>query len=187
MSGAKCGAVFPSQGPGDDVEPNVHVRLQCEQVGHPEQPGVHGGAVLHCEHSQEPLLRRRVLKTSRRAFFAGCVSTLLIALAAPPLATIALQFGPAEYFSLMVCGLVAAVVLAHRSLVQAIAMVVLGLLLGLVGTDVNTGARRFNFGMMGLADGIEFVAIGRQAIEPHRTAVSTMLYKLLPAFMAIRA
>src|SRR5438093_6069198 len=93
------------------------------------------------------------------SFFAGCVSTLVIALAAPPLAAVALQFGPAEYFSLMVCGLIAAVVLAHGSLVKAIAMVVLGLLLGLVGTDVNTGARRFNFGMMGLADGIEFVAI----------------------------
>src|SRR5215510_6975088 len=93
------------------------------------------------------------------SFFAGSVATLLIALAAPPLAAIALQFGPAEYFSLMVCGLVAAVVLARGSLVKAIAMVVLGLLLGLVGTDVNTGARRFNFGMMGLADGIEFVAI----------------------------
>src|SRR5215831_11864323 len=79
------------------------------------------------------------------SFFAGCAATLLIALAAPPLATIALQFGPAEYFSLMVCGLIAAVVL--------------GLLLGLVGTDVNSGARRFNFGMTGLADGIEFVAI----------------------------
>src|SRR6267154_6736978 len=93
------------------------------------------------------------------SFFAGCVSTLLIALAAPPLASIALQFGPAEYFSLMVCGLVAAVVLAHGSLVKAIAMVVLGLLLGLVGTDVNSGLRRFNFGMTGLADGIEFVAL----------------------------
>src|SRR5215475_12552930 len=93
------------------------------------------------------------------SFFAGCASTLLIALAAPPLAAVALQFGPAEYFSLMVCGLVAAVVLARGSLVKAVAMVVLGLLLGLVGTDVNTGARRFNFGMMGLADGIEFVAI----------------------------
>src|SRR6266566_5272251 len=93
------------------------------------------------------------------SFFAGCASTLLIALAAPPLAAVALQFGPAEYFSLMVCGLIAAVVLARGSLLKAIAMVVLGLLLGLVGTDVNTGARRFNFGMMGLADGIEFVAI----------------------------
>jgi TctA family transporter len=93
------------------------------------------------------------------SFFAGCVSTLLIALAAPPLASIALQFGPAEYFSLMVCGLIAAVVLARGSLLKAVAMVVLGLLLGLVGTDVNSGARRFNFGMTGLADGIEFVAI----------------------------
>jgi putative tricarboxylic transport membrane protein len=93
------------------------------------------------------------------SFFAGSVSTLLIALAAPPLAAIALQFGPAEYFSLMVCGLIAAVVLAHGSLIKAIAMVVLGLLLGLVGTDVNSGARRFNFGMTGLADGVEFVAL----------------------------
>src|SRR5260221_2144858 len=93
------------------------------------------------------------------SFFAGCVSTLLIALAAPPLAAIALQFGPAEYFSLMVCGLVAAVVLAHGSLVKAIAMVVRGLLLGLVGTDGNTGARRIHFGMLGLADGIQFLAI----------------------------
>src|ERR1700749_2552513 len=62
------------------------------------------------------------------SFFAGCVATLLIALAAPPLASIALQFGPAEYFSLMVCGLIAAVVLARGSLVKAIGMVVLGLL-----------------------------------------------------------
>src|SRR5919201_1007401 len=93
------------------------------------------------------------------SFFAGCASRLLLALAEPPLATIALQFGPAEYFSLMVCGLIAAVVLARGSLLKAIAMVVLGLLLGLVGTDVNSGARRFNFGMTGLADGIEFVAL----------------------------
>ena len=93
------------------------------------------------------------------SFFAGSVATLLIAVAAPPLAAIALQFGPAEYFSLMVCGLIAAVVLAHGSLVKAIAMVVLGLLLGLAGTDVNSGVRRFDFGMTGLADGVEFVAL----------------------------
>ena len=93
------------------------------------------------------------------SFFAGTVATLLIVVAAPPLAAIALQFGPAEYFSLMVCGLIAAVVLARGSLVKAIAMVVLGLLLGLVGTDVNSGSRRFNFGMTGLADGVEFVAL----------------------------
>src|SRR3989441_5957390 len=93
------------------------------------------------------------------SFFAGCVSTLLIALAAPPLAAIALEFGPAEYFSLMVCGLIAAVVLARGSVVKAIAMVVLGLLLGLAGTDVNSGIRRFTFGFQGLADGVEFVAL----------------------------
>src|SRR5215470_2900285 len=93
------------------------------------------------------------------SFFAGCVATLLISIAAPPLAAIALEFGPAEYFSLMVCGLVAAVVLAHGSVLKAIAMVVLGLLLGLAGTDVNSGIRRFTFGFQGLADGIEFVAL----------------------------
>jgi putative tricarboxylic transport membrane protein len=93
------------------------------------------------------------------SFFAGCAATLLIAFAAPVLANIALQFGPAEYFSLMVCGLVAAVVLAHGSLVKAIAMVLIGLLLGLVGTDVNSGVRRFTMGFQPLADGIEFVAL----------------------------
>ena len=93
------------------------------------------------------------------SFFAGCVATLLISLAAPPLAAIALEFGPAEYFSLMVCGLIAAVVLARGSVVKAIAMVVLGLLLGLAGTDVNSGIRRFTFGFQGLADGVEFVAL----------------------------
>ena len=93
------------------------------------------------------------------SFFAGCVATLVIAFGAPPLAKVALQFGPAEYFSLMVCGLVAAVVLAHGSIVKAIGMVVLGLLFGLAGTDINSGVRRFTFDISGLADGVEFVAL----------------------------
>src|SRR3954463_9232106 len=93
------------------------------------------------------------------SFFAGCVATLLICFAAPPLAAIALNFGPAEYFSLMVCGLIAAVVLARGSVVKAVGMVVLGLMLGIAGTDVNSGIRRFTFGQAGLADGIEFVAL----------------------------
>jgi TctA family transporter len=93
------------------------------------------------------------------SFVAGCIATLLITVAAPPLAAIALQFGPAEYFSLMVCGLIAAIVLARGSVLKAIAMVVLGLLLGLAGSDVNSGIRRFDFGFHGLADGIEFVAL----------------------------
>ena len=93
------------------------------------------------------------------SFFAGCVATVIIALFAPPLAEVALKFGPAEYFSLMVLGLIAAVVLAHGSLVKAIAMVILGLLLGLVGTDVNSGVARFSFGVSELSDGIGFVSV----------------------------
>ena len=93
------------------------------------------------------------------SFFAGTVATFLIAAFAPPLAEIAFKFGPAEYFSLMVMGLIAAVVLAHGSFIKALAMVLLGLLLGLIGTDVNSGAARFNFGVPELIDGIDFAVI----------------------------
>jgi TctA family transporter len=93
------------------------------------------------------------------SFVAGCVATLVIATAAPPLAEFALKFGPWEYFSLMVLGLVAATVLAHGSLLKAIGMVVLGLLLGLIGTDVNSGVLRFTFGVPELSDGIGFVLV----------------------------
>ncbi len=93
------------------------------------------------------------------SFFAGCVATLIVAMFAPPLAEVALKFGPSEYFSLMVLGLVAAVVLAHGSVIKAVAMVILGLLLGLVGTDVNSGVLRFAFGISELADGIGFVTV----------------------------
>jgi TctA family transporter len=88
------------------------------------------------------------------SFFAGSVATLLIAGFAPPLAELALKFGPADYFSLMVLGLIAAVVLAHGSLVKAIAMIVLGLLMGLIGTDVNSGVARYSFGLPELIDGV---------------------------------
>jgi putative tricarboxylic transport membrane protein len=88
------------------------------------------------------------------SFFAGSVATLLIAGFAPPLAELALKFGPADYFSLMVLGLIAAVVLAHGSLIKAVAMIVLGLLVGLIGTDVNSGVARYNFGMPELIDGV---------------------------------
>ena len=93
------------------------------------------------------------------SFFAGTVATVVIALFAPPLAEVALKFGPTEYFSLMVLGLIAAVVLAHGSLIKAIAMVLLGLLLGLVGTDVNSGVARYSFGLPELSDGIGFVTV----------------------------
>ena len=93
------------------------------------------------------------------SFFAGTVATFLIAGFAPPLASVALRFGPAEYFSLMVLGLAASVALAHGSLVKAIAMVLLGLLLGTVGQDLYTGTPRFNFGFTDLSDGVDFVAM----------------------------
>jgi putative tricarboxylic transport membrane protein len=93
------------------------------------------------------------------SFFAGCVGTLLLAAFAVPLAAVAFKFGPAEYFSLMVLGMIGAVVLASGSLIKAIAMIFLGLLGGLVGTDVNSGVSRYAFGMPELADGIGFVAV----------------------------
>jgi len=93
------------------------------------------------------------------SFVAGTVATLLIALFAPILGEVALKFGPAEYFSLLSLGLVAALVLAHGSLLQAFGTVIVGLLLGLVGADVNSGVQRFTFGMPGLQDGISFVVV----------------------------
>src|SRR5918992_223005 len=93
------------------------------------------------------------------SFFAGTVGTLLIALFGPPLADIALKFGAPEYFSLMLMGLVAAAVLAQGDMVKSIAMVVVGLLLGIIGTDVNSGVQRFSFGIFELTDGIGFIVI----------------------------
>lgn len=93
------------------------------------------------------------------SFFAGCVGTLLLAAFATPLTELALVFSSADYFSLMLLGLMGAVALASGSLLKAIAMVVLGLLLGLVGTDVNSGVVRFGFDVPELSDGIGFVAI----------------------------
>jgi len=93
------------------------------------------------------------------SFFAGTVSTVVIALFAPPLAKVALNFGAPEYFSLMVLGLVASVVLARGSLLKAVGMIVLGLILGLVGTDVNSGVQRYTFGVKELMDGVGFVVV----------------------------
>ena len=93
------------------------------------------------------------------SFFAGCVGTLILAAFAPPLTELAFKFGPAEYFSLMVLGLIGAVVLASGSLIKAIAMIILGLLMGLIGTDVNSGVARFSFDIPELTDGVGFVVI----------------------------
>ena len=93
------------------------------------------------------------------SFIAGTFSTIMLAAFAPPLSEIAFKFGPAEYFSLMVLGLVAAVVLAHGSVIKALAMVVFGLLIGMIGTDVNSGVARFSFDIPELTDGVEFTAV----------------------------
>jgi putative tricarboxylic transport membrane protein len=93
------------------------------------------------------------------SFFAGTVCTLLIAVFGPPIAELALQFNSPEYFSLMLMGLVTAAVLAQGDMSKALAMTILGLMLGIVGTDVSTGARRFTFGINELTDGIGIVIV----------------------------
>ena len=93
------------------------------------------------------------------SFFAGTVCTVAIALFGPPLAEMALKFNSPEYFSLMLMGLVASAVLAQGDMVKSLAMVVVGLLLGTVGTDVDSGCQRFSFEILELADGIGFVVI----------------------------
>jgi putative tricarboxylic transport membrane protein len=93
------------------------------------------------------------------SFFAGTVATILVAALGAPLTSIALLFGPAEYFSLMVLGLIFAVVLAKGSVVKALTMILLGLMLSMVGSDIETGQSRMSFDIPELADGIGFVTV----------------------------
>ncbi len=93
------------------------------------------------------------------SFFAGCVSTLVIAFLAPPLSKLALAFGPPEFTALFVLGLIAAIVLASGPFVASLGMVMVGILLGLVGTDVTTGEQRMTFGLRPLFDGIDFIVV----------------------------
>ena len=93
------------------------------------------------------------------SFFAGTVATVLVAASGPLLTSVALSFGPADYFSLMLLGLIISAVLAQGSVLKSVAMVVLGVALGLVGTDVQTGQQRFTFGVPELSDGIGFVSV----------------------------
>ena len=131
------------------------------------------------------------------SFFAGTVGTLLIALAGPPLAEIALKFGSPEYFSLMLMGLVAAAALAEGDIIRSLAMVAFGLLLGIVGTDVNTGVQRYSFGVPELTDGIGFivVAVGVFAIseivsnlggKEERHVFASRVTNLMPSFKDLK-
>src|SRR3954465_7221369 len=94
------------------------------------------------------------------SFFAGCVATVLVAALGAPLTSLALLFGPAEYFSLMVLGLIFAVVLAKGSVPKALTMILTGLLLSMIGSDLETGAERMTWGIPELSDGIGFVVVG---------------------------
>jgi putative tricarboxylic transport membrane protein len=125
------------------------------------------------------------------SFFAGTVATLVIAALGAPLTGLALVFGPTEYFSLMVMGLVFAVVLARGSILKAVAMILLGILLSTVGTDLETGEERMTFGLPFLADGIDFavLAMGIFGIAEimrnldhteHRDVVRQAIGRLLP-------
>lgn len=125
------------------------------------------------------------------SFFAGTVATLLLAALSAPLTKAALAFGAPEYFSLMVLGLVFAVVLASGSIAKAVAMILVGLVLSMVGTDLVTGAPRMSMGFPELANGIGFVVIAmgvfgfaeimRNLEAPeHRGVVNSKLTGLMP-------
>jgi putative tricarboxylic transport membrane protein len=131
------------------------------------------------------------------SFLAGTVATIVIAVAAVPMATLAFKFGPAEYFSLMVLGLVAAVVLAHGSVRKAMAMVVLGLLIGMIGTDVNSGVARFSFDLPQLTDGLEIAAIAigifgfaeiisNLELREKRSETSVRIGRLMPSLAELK-
>ena len=125
------------------------------------------------------------------SFFAGTSATAILALFAPPVAAMAIQFGPAEYTSLLMLGLMASVVLASGSIVKAIGMVIIGLLMGSVGTDVNSGAARFTLDLENLLDGVEFVAVAIGVFgvaeiirnleeEGEQTTITTKIQGLMP-------
>ena len=127
------------------------------------------------------------------SFFAGCVGTVFIAAFGPPLSDFAQQFNSPDYFSLMTLGLLMAVVMAQGSIVNAIGMVLVGLLFGLVGTDVNSGVARYTFGVSELWDGVDFLpmVIGMFGIveiirnleekELDRTSITTRFRDLWPS------
>ena len=128
------------------------------------------------------------------SFFAGCVGTVFIAAFGPPLSDFAQQFNSPDYFSLMALGLLMAVVMAQGSIVNAIGMVLVGLLFGLVGTDVNSGVARYTFGVSELWDGVDFLpmVIGLFGIveiirnleekELDRTSIKTRFRDLWPSW-----
>ena len=132
------------------------------------------------------------------SFFAGTICTLVIAMFGPPLAEVALQFNSPDYFALMLMGLVVSAVLAEGDMAKALGMMIVGLILGMVGTDVASGVKRFNFGLYELSDGIGFViyAVGVFAIgeiianlgDPEeRTVFTSKIGRLWPSIGEMKA
>ena len=132
------------------------------------------------------------------SFFAGTVATVVIALLSLPLSALALKFTAVEYFSLLVLGLIAAVVMAHGSVSKSLAMVLLGLLLGLIGVDVNSGVARMTFGVTELSDGIDFVPVAMGLFglgeiianlerKDERRVVSQRIRDLIPTWPDLKA
>src|SRR4030081_3113169 len=132
------------------------------------------------------------------SFFAGCVSTVLVAALGAPLTSVALMFGPGECFSLMVLGLVFAVVLARGSVVKAVAMVMMGLLMSMVGSDIETGQSRMAFDVPELSDGIGFIVVAMGVFgfaeimrnleqESSRSIVHAKLTGLMPTWPDLKA
>jgi putative tricarboxylic transport membrane protein len=126
------------------------------------------------------------------SFIAGTIATLLIAALASPLTALALLFGPAEYFSLMVLGLTFAMVLARGSVLKAASMIIVGVLLSTIGTDLETGEERLTFGIAALSDGIDFTVLAmglfgfaeilRNLENPEsRGILTTAIGRLLPS------
>jgi putative tricarboxylic transport membrane protein len=131
------------------------------------------------------------------SFFAGCVSTVIVAALGAPLTRVALVFGPPEYFSLMVLGLIFAVVLARGSIVKALSMILFGLLLSMMGSDLETGAERMTFGMPELADGLGFVVVAMGVfgfaeiirnleVKEHRGIVEKKVTGLMPTLADLK-
>ncbi|HTM77567.1 MAG TPA: tripartite tricarboxylate transporter permease, partial [Devosia sp.] len=131
------------------------------------------------------------------SFFAGCVATLLVALCGPLLIGVAMNLGPADYFSIMVAGLIAAIAIASGSVIKAIAMILVGLLLGSVGVDITSGAQRMTFGFLELSEGIDFAAMtmGLFGIAEiltnlrnpeHREVIAARINSLVPSRSDIR-
>jgi putative tricarboxylic transport membrane protein len=126
-------------------------------------PGEPSSAVTAIEGYQMALQGRAGTALAIAAigsFIAGTFSTFVISILAKPLTAVALEFGPPEYFSLVVLGLISSVTLAHGSIFKALAAIAIGILFGTVGADIYTGAPRFTLGMLELGSGLDFVAVG---------------------------